>query len=105
VQENHNEQVQPQSALMPAARITLPHFSVSAAMSLSKSAGEPACAKVPSSMSRALNLGSARAALISLLIFDLFAQRTSLQLVQRGFRLRDFLFSGHEGMRVRSGTV
>ena len=31
----------PHSALMPAARITLPHFSVSSAMSLPKSAGEP----------------------------------------------------------------
>ena len=32
----------PHSGLMLAARITLPHFSVSSAMSLPKSAGEPA---------------------------------------------------------------
>jgi hypothetical protein len=55
------------SGLMLAARITLAHFSVSAAMNFRKSAGELACTKVPSSMSRALNLGSASAALISLL--------------------------------------
>src|SRR5262245_3564779 len=55
----------PHSALMFAARITLPHFSVSSAMSLPKSAGEPTNAVPPSSASRALILGSARPALIS----------------------------------------
>src|SRR5262249_10906873 len=55
-----------QSALMLAARITLPHLSVSSAMSLPKSAGEPARAMLPKSASRALILGSARPALISL---------------------------------------
>src|SRR6266508_1456943 len=55
------------SGLMLAARITLPHFSVSSAMSLLKSAGEPTNAVPPSSASRALILGSARLALISLL--------------------------------------
>src|SRR5262245_27791591 len=55
------------SALMLAARITLPHFSVSSAMCLAKSAGEPGSAVAPSSAIRALILGSARAALISLL--------------------------------------
>src|SRR6266508_2990972 len=53
------------SGLMLAARITLPHFSVSSAMSLLKSAGEPTNAVPPSSASRALILGSARPALIS----------------------------------------
>src|SRR6185437_2382599 len=53
--------------LMLAALITLPHFSVSSAMSLPKSAGEPP-STVPSRLaSRALNFGSASAALISLL--------------------------------------
>src|SRR5262249_30701894 len=58
------------SALMLAARITLPHFSVSSAMSLPKSAGEPASAVPPRSASRAFILGSARGALISLLSFS-----------------------------------
>src|SRR5258708_34269591 len=56
-----------QSALMFAARTTLPHFSVSSAMSLPKSAGEPASAVPPRSASFAFSLGSARAAVISLL--------------------------------------
>ena len=55
------------SGLMLAARITLPHFSVSSAISLPKSAGEPDSAVPPKSASRALILGSARPALISLL--------------------------------------
>src|SRR5262245_48453033 len=55
------------SGLMFAARITLPHFSVSSAMCLAKSAGEPGSAVAPSSAIRALILGSANAALISLL--------------------------------------
>src|SRR5438874_343687 len=55
------------SALMLAARITLPHFSVSSAMSLPKSAGEPGRAVPLKSAIRALILGSTRAALISLL--------------------------------------
>src|SRR6516225_6226069 len=58
-----------QSALMPANFTTLPHFSVSSAMSLPKSAGEPASTVPPRSVSRALSLGSARPALISLLSF------------------------------------
>ena len=56
--------------LILAARITLPHFSVSSAMSLPNSAGEPAKRVPPKSASRALILGSARAALISLLSFS-----------------------------------
>jgi hypothetical protein len=58
------------SALMLRARMTLPHFFVSSAMSLPKSAGESASALPPRSASRALNLGSARPALISLLSFS-----------------------------------
>src|SRR5262249_62025575 len=44
------------SALMLAARITLPHFSAPSAMSFLKSAGEPASAELPKSASRALIL-------------------------------------------------
>src|SRR6476659_9565969 len=53
--------------LMLAARITLPHFSVSSAMSFPKSAGEPLSTAPPKTASRAMILGSERAALISLL--------------------------------------
>src|SRR5262245_4082868 len=53
------------SGLILAARITLPHFSVSSAISLPKSAGEPTNTVPPSSASLALILGSARPALIS----------------------------------------
>src|SRR5262245_14713742 len=56
-----------QSALMFAARITLAHFSVSSAISLPKSAGEPDNAEPPTSASRALNVELASAVLISLL--------------------------------------
>src|SRR5262245_10792549 len=58
------------SGLILAARITLPHFSVSSAINLPKSAGESASTSPPSSASRALSLGSARPALISLLSFS-----------------------------------
>src|SRR5215467_4101109 len=53
-------------ALMFAALITLPHFSVSSAMSLPKSADDWTSAVAPRSVRRALMLGSARPALISL---------------------------------------
>jgi hypothetical protein len=43
----------------------LAHFSVSSAMSLPKSGGEPGSTVPPKSASRALIWGSARAALIS----------------------------------------
>src|SRR5262249_32708003 len=56
-----------QSALMPVNFTTLPHFSVSSAISLPKSAGEPASTVPPRSASRVFMLGSARPALISLL--------------------------------------
>src|SRR5262245_24144629 len=55
------------SALIPAARITLPHFSVNSTMNLLNSAGELANGSAPKSTSRALNMGSARAALTCLL--------------------------------------
>src|SRR5215468_9150848 len=55
------------SALMLAARITLPHFSVSPAISLPKSVGDPGSISPPSSASRDFVLASARPALISLL--------------------------------------
>src|SRR5439155_24645119 len=58
------------SALMPAARITLPHFSVSSAMSLPKSAGEPGRTVPPRSPNRAFILGSARPVLVSWLSFS-----------------------------------
>src|SRR5215467_3038127 len=57
----------PYSALMFAARITSPHFSVSAVISLPKSMGEPASTVPPNSASRAFILESSNAALISLL--------------------------------------
>src|SRR5215467_589097 len=56
-----------QSALTPANFTTLADFSVSSARSLLKSAGEPGRTVAPNSASRAFILGSARAALISLL--------------------------------------
>ena len=55
------------SGLRPANFTTLAHFSVSSAMSLPKSAGDPASAVPPRSAIRAFIFGSARAALISLL--------------------------------------
>src|SRR5262249_56704879 len=61
------------SGLMPANLITLPHFSVSSAMSLPKSAGETTSGVPPKSESRALILGSARAALISLLSLSIIS--------------------------------
>ena len=47
------------SALMPTARITLPHFSVSSAMSLPNSAGEPAIGVAPMSVRRNIDEGRA----------------------------------------------
>src|SRR5436305_7415081 len=54
------------STLILAVRITLLHFSASAAMNLAKSAGEPASGAAPKSASRAFMSGSARAAFTSL---------------------------------------
>src|SRR5215471_861645 len=55
------------SGLMLAARITLPHFSVSSAMSLPNSAGVIGVGSTPTSKSRAFSFVSARPALTSLL--------------------------------------
>src|SRR6516164_4597253 len=62
-----------QSGLMPANLTTLAHFSTSLAMSLSKSAGEPPSVVLPRSASCALILGSASAALISVLSFSMIS--------------------------------
>src|SRR5262245_22919160 len=61
------------SGLMFATRIKLPHFSVSSAMSLANSAGEPGSAVPPNSASRALIFGSAKPALISLLSLSMIS--------------------------------
>src|SRR5262249_39065553 len=55
------------SALMLAARITLPPFGVSSARTFRKGGGGPERVAPPMSTRRAFSLGSARAALISLL--------------------------------------
>src|SRR5450759_1729901 len=54
-------------SLMSASRITLAHFSVSATTRFSKSAGDIGTGTLPRFARRALILGSARAAFISLL--------------------------------------
>jgi uncharacterized oligopeptide transporter (OPT) family protein len=54
-------------------RITLPHFSVSAAMNALKSAGESGIGVLPRSARRAFTFGSTRAALISLLSLAMIA--------------------------------
>jgi hypothetical protein len=59
VMECRRDDDRPHSGLMLAARITLPHFSVSSAMSLPKSAGEPGRTVPPRSPNRAFILGSA----------------------------------------------
>src|SRR6266487_4092517 len=59
--------------LMPAKLTTLAHFSVSSAMSLPKSAGEPTSGVPPKSASLAFILGSARPALISLLSMSMIS--------------------------------
>src|SRR5262249_5613489 len=61
------------SALMPADLMTLPHFSVSSAMSLPKSAGDPAWTRNPRSSYLALISGRARDALISLLSTSMYS--------------------------------
>src|SRR5262245_65834157 len=52
--------IEPHTGLMLPARITWPHFSVSSAMSLPKSAGEPANTVPSRSASRSLIFWSAR---------------------------------------------
>src|ERR1700732_1120837 len=58
---------QPPSGLILAARITLPHFSVSSTMSLPKAVGEPISGVSPKSVRCAFSFGVARPALISAL--------------------------------------
>ena len=60
-----------QFGLMPANLTTLAHFSVSSAMNLPKSAGDPTNTVAPSSANRAFSLGSVRPALISALSFSM----------------------------------
>jgi hypothetical protein len=62
------------SALILAARMTLAHFSVSSATNFANSVGDPIKTVVPTrSVNRALILGSARPALISLLSLSMIA--------------------------------
>src|SRR6516164_2713054 len=58
------------SGFAPENLMTFPHFSVSSAMSLPKSAGEPGRTAPPRLANRAFSLGSARPALISVLSFS-----------------------------------
>src|SRR5262249_1637889 len=67
-----------QSALAPENLITLAHFSVSVAMNLAKSEGEPGNTAAPRSANRAFNLGSTRPALISLLSLSTISAGVSL---------------------------
>src|SRR6185437_2552132 len=67
-----------QAALIPANLTTLPHFSVSSAMRMPKSADESASPVPPMSASRALILGSASAALISVLSVAIISVGVSL---------------------------
>src|SRR5262249_3945373 len=60
-----------QTGVMPANFTTLPHFSVSSARSLPKSAGEPGSVEAPSSANRAYDLGSARTAFTALLTLSM----------------------------------
>src|SRR5712691_11434868 len=62
-----------QSGLAPENLTTLPHFSVSSATSLPKSAAEPGSSDAPRSANRACALGSARIALTSLLSFSMIS--------------------------------
>ena len=62
-----------QTGSMLAARITLPHFSVSLAISLPKSAAEPASGVAPKLPSHALIVGSRRPALISWLSLSMIS--------------------------------
>src|SRR5262249_32686506 len=61
------------SGFAPENLTTLPHFSVSSAMSLPKSLGEPVRAMPPRSASRAFILGSATPASISLLSLSMIS--------------------------------
>src|SRR5262249_53132287 len=66
------------SCLILAVRISRPHFSVSSAICLANSAGELAKTVTPRSPSRALNVVSASAALISWLSLSTISEGVSL---------------------------
>src|SRR5215813_8534872 len=66
------------SAFMPANPITLPHFSVSSAMSLLNAAGERVISTQPRSSNFAFMAGSAKTALISRLSFSTMDTGVSL---------------------------
>ena len=63
----------PQSGFAPEKRTTGAHFSVSDAMSLPKSAGEPAITVPPNGSSLARTCGSASPALISRLSLSMIS--------------------------------
>src|SRR5262245_46160171 len=65
------------SALIPADLITLAHFSVSLAISLPNSVGEPESTVPPRPVNRALKLGSSSPALTSRLILSTIAAGVS----------------------------
>ena len=71
---------------MPENLTTLPHFSVSSAISFPNSAGEPGRTVPPTSTSRALVLELAKAALISLL-------SVSAAMGLRGFAIASSMYS------------
>src|SRR5215468_2783311 len=66
------------SGFAPENLITLLHFSVSSAMSLPKSVGDPGSMTPPSSASRALILGSASPALIAWLTLSMISAEVFL---------------------------
>jgi hypothetical protein len=66
------------SALSPANFTTLPHFPVSSAMTLVKSAGAPGMPSPPRLANRALNFGSVKPALIALLSLSTISTGVSL---------------------------
>src|SRR6516162_5511289 len=102
-----------QSALTPANFTTLADFSVSSTRSLPKSAGEPGRAVAPNSANRAFILGSARAALISLLSLStisagvLFGAPTPVQKLDSypGTNSATVGISGNTGERVAVVTA
>src|SRR5262249_13396464 len=102
-----------QSALTPANFTTLADFSVSSTRSLPKSADEPGRAVAPNSANRAFILGSARAALISLLSLStisagvLFGAPTPVQNLDSypGTNSATVGMSGNTGERVAVVTA
>src|SRR5215469_327021 len=92
------------SGLMLAARTTFPHFSVSWTMSLKKSAREPPRGMLPESVSCALRLGSAKAALIAVLSLSIISSEVSLGTPMPNHELTSY--SGTNSLTVgRSGNA